>query len=298
MCLQPIYKNYIIKNYKYEIDWKSSGLVHDPSEKAIGLPCGNCPECWQKASNEWATRCYLESKHYSRNCVITLTYDDEHCDNELHKRDYQLFLKRLRKQLTQKIKYFVSGEYGDLKGRPHYHMIIFGFCPEDLVFLKKTKRGTALYNSKFLESLWPHGFVVVDPNITREACFYSAKYLQKLVSQKGVQHKQPPFVQMSKGIAQKEADEFDPFDDQNVYINGRRYKAPRYFFKRFRKRKGDVQYFEYLKYRSWFLPKVDICNPPLALLRGRSQVRSNYEAKIASNENKIKIFYKRLHILC
>lgn len=51
------------------------------------------------------------------------------CYPYLCKRDVQLFLKRLRKYLDkyegQKIRYFVTGEYGPESFRPHFHILLF-----------------------------------------------------------------------------------------------------------------------------------------------------------------------------
>lgn len=47
----------------------------------------------------------------------------------LSRRDYQLFLKRLRKQLyvecNESIRYYVCGEYGPVHFRPHFHFLFF-----------------------------------------------------------------------------------------------------------------------------------------------------------------------------
>lgn len=47
----------------------------------------------------------------------------------LRKRDVQLFLKRLRKQLSNfsdaKIRYYACGEYGPVHFRPHFHLLLF-----------------------------------------------------------------------------------------------------------------------------------------------------------------------------
>lgn len=51
---------------------------------------------------------------------------------ELSKRDIQLFIKRLRKR-NSGIRYFVVGEYGTQKGRPHYHAVIFNLLDLDLI---------------------------------------------------------------------------------------------------------------------------------------------------------------------
>lgn len=50
----------------------------------------------------------------------------------LRKRDFQLFMKVLRRRTGQKVRYFAAGEYGDKTFRPHYHAIIFGLHLDDL----------------------------------------------------------------------------------------------------------------------------------------------------------------------
>lgn len=59
---------------------------------------------------------------------VTLTYSNDFLpkDGQLSKRDLQLFLKRLRKRIDKKIRYFSCGEYGERSHRPHYHLIIWG----------------------------------------------------------------------------------------------------------------------------------------------------------------------------
>lgn len=243
MCLDLTWKNYTIENGKFNISWNSRGVKETPIDHIIGIKCGKCVECMNAASTEWANRCVLESKHHVKNCILTLTYKDAFNDNELHKRHYQLFLKKLRKTIfPTKIKYFCSGEYGDKTGRPHYHIVIFGWCPEDLTFVGKSKKGTALYNSKLLDSKWEFGWCVVDPNLTRQSCFYSAKYLQKAISEFGVKHKQSPFITMSKGIAEEDAKKYDPYTNNRIYIDGKECRAPRYFRKVYRKRVGEDWY--------------------------------------------------------
>jgi hypothetical protein len=95
------------------------------------LPCGKCPYCLKRRVNSWAFRLMEEEKQSSSSHFLTLTYDDEHLpvteDGEvtLLKRDLQLYLKRLRKQNKEKLKYYACGEYGSKTFRPHYHMILF-----------------------------------------------------------------------------------------------------------------------------------------------------------------------------
>lgn len=132
MCLFPI-KAFLytdIETGLRSVRFRKSGNA--PFEE-LSLPCGKCVECLMSYSNEWALRCVLEASLYRDNCMLTLTYRDNPVT--LIKRDYQLFLKRLREALSPlKIRYFGCGEYGARGQRPHFHIIIFGWKPDDLDF--------------------------------------------------------------------------------------------------------------------------------------------------------------------
>ncbi len=59
---------------------------------------------------------------------ITLTYNEEFIpdDGLLSKSDCQLYLKRLRKEAhPARLRYFLTGEYGERHARPHYHLVLF-----------------------------------------------------------------------------------------------------------------------------------------------------------------------------
>lgn len=194
------------------------------------IPCGKCEACLLTRSRQWAERCMLESTLHDNNTFLTLTYDDEHLDIVEHldedtgeinrsatlcKRDLQLFLKRLRRSLDVPIRFYAAGEYGSSTYRPHYHIIIFGWKPDDLVFYKKSKTGFNLYNSPFLDSVWMHGYVVVG-EFSMESASYVARYVTKksagfsksFYSDLGIE---PEFNTMSRrpGLAS------DWFDDSN-----------------------------------------------------------------------------------
>lgn len=98
----------------------------------IPVPCGKCPPCKLRRVNDWVFRLKQEDKISLSSCFVTLTYDTTHVpisENgfmSLKKRDFQLFMKRLRKKLPHdKIKYYACGEYGSKTKRPHYHAILF-----------------------------------------------------------------------------------------------------------------------------------------------------------------------------
>ena len=131
---------------------RSDGVRVDRAE-SLEIPCGKCIGCRLKRSREWAQRCMLELQYHSSAYFITLTYDDLHLpmneivDNDgcivqspvhtLVKRDLQLFMKRLRKNSRQELRFFGCGEYGDESFRPHYHIIVFGLELNDLKIFKK-----------------------------------------------------------------------------------------------------------------------------------------------------------------
>lgn len=86
--------------------------------------CGKCLACRINRKKEWSLRLQHELLYYKKSMFLTLTYDDSHLkDLSLHKKDLQLFFKRIRKK--RKIKYFAVGEYGEERYRPHYHAIIY-----------------------------------------------------------------------------------------------------------------------------------------------------------------------------
>ena len=133
------------------------------------IPCGKCIGCRLEYSKQWANRCLLENQYHESSYFITLTYDEEHVprtyypDPEtgeafpaltLRKRDFQLFMKRLRKQTGQELRYFAAGEYGSKTMRPHYHAIIFGLKLDDLIVVNTSKLGYNYYTSEVVLRAW------------------------------------------------------------------------------------------------------------------------------------------------
>ena len=97
----------------------------------INLPCNKCINCKMRYAKEWAIRCMHEAhpEINKDNCFITLTFNDENLpkDKSLDVRTFQLFMKRLRKKVKKPLRFYHSGEYGEIKRRPHYHALIFGY---------------------------------------------------------------------------------------------------------------------------------------------------------------------------
>ena len=71
----------------------------------------------------------LHSERYSS--FITLTYSDENLpqDGLLETNGHRKFLERYRYKTGRWPRHYAVGEYGELYGRPHYHLALFGEDP-------------------------------------------------------------------------------------------------------------------------------------------------------------------------
>lgn len=166
-------------------------FYHIPDEFFKQVPCGQCVACRLNYAKEWAVRCMLEERVNSPAYFITLTYDDEHLPvqeyegnvfGKLEKRDFQLFIKRMRKAYG-KLRYFGCGEYGGETFRPHFHFISFGCEFDDLEFLKiqRTKKTIyAYFTSPKLVQLWGKGNIMIC-HATEQTAAYTASYSLKKV---------------------------------------------------------------------------------------------------------------------
>lgn len=135
-------------------------------DNVLLLPCGHCAECLLAKRREWSVRCACEALDHDRNCFVTLTYDDLHL-NRLNREDPLKFIKAIRNSGFQ-VRYYGCAERGEHTLRPHYHIVLFGFMPEDLEYDGDSKSGQPLYTSKFLDKLWKKGRVAVQ--------FFDSKY--------------------------------------------------------------------------------------------------------------------------
>lgn len=99
------------------------------------VPCGKCPPCLQRRASSWGFRLYSELRSQPCCYFLTLTYSIPPISTKgfmtLVKRDWQLFMKRLRKSHKKGtvIRYYAVGEYGSIRFRPHFHAIIYGIDP-------------------------------------------------------------------------------------------------------------------------------------------------------------------------
>lgn len=253
------------------------------SDTELIVPCQKCIGCRLEHSRQFAARCMHESTLWDSNYFLTLTYAPEHLPpgGTLVKDDLQKFWKRLRKWIftpyplgdgrvpeyeeqitstgrvrkivTNGIRYFACGEYGGRLGRPHYHAIVFNLEIPDLQPYKEAPDGSMMYTSATLNSLWPYGFVVIG-NVTFESCAYVARYVTKKISGPGAeehyQGKVPEFVACSTvpGIGANWFLKYSGEVIQNgfVLVNGSKCSVPRFYLKLMDKKNHE----EYLTFKN------------------------------------------------
>lgn len=185
-CYRPLngWREYDPKTRKASISFgrhTQFGYVHLGARKRLTLPCGQCIGCRLERSRRWAIRLMHEAQMHEANSFITLTYSDEHLpsDGSLQVKDFQDFMKRLRRGSSGPLRFFHCGEYGEENGRPHYHMCLFGEdFSADRVFAKPNKRGEPLYHSRRLSEVWGNGECWIG-ELTFESAAYVARYCLK-----------------------------------------------------------------------------------------------------------------------
>lgn len=242
-CTNPVY----LRNVNGVFHRTNNFDNEEIGNNVLAVPCGKCLQCAKSNSNEWTLRLLAESKLYNHNCFITLTYNDNNLpDDGLVRRDIQLFIKRLRKFVSPcKIRYFYSGEYGSRFGRPHFHIIVFNWCPDDLKYWHRTKKGSIEFISPQVQKLWKFGFSTIGM-LNYNDIKYCAKYLQKFAfinSNNTNPYKVAPFVGMSlkPGIGYNLLDEAD-FENDKIYVDGHFSKIPRYILKLREQVTGEVAF--------------------------------------------------------
>ncbi len=255
-----------LKGYK---DLITGGLTFNQKGTAqkMEVACGSCLGCRLDHALMWAIRIVHESHLYldkQGNSFVTLTYrDPSECtgqqlkdgdyipsDYSLRPDDVQKFIRRLRKSVSHKIRYFYCGEYGDENQRPHYHVCLFNHAFSDQE-LFKDEEGFYTYTSATLTKLWPFGFHTVQ-ELNFETAAYTARYsLKKVTGKKADDHYLrcddygvafwilPEYIRMSTGrnkpcgigagFYEKFSDDIFPSDEVPVPGKGVVRKVPRYY---------------------------------------------------------------------
>lgn len=136
------------------------------------VPCGKCVACLTNKAQEWEFRLKAELDAYKQKAIfVTLTYAEEHLPKDdngkpiLVKRHVQNWLRYLRRDGLE-VRYFCTGEHGDIFQRPHYHLIMYGLVLSQEIYDKLLKR-------------WKYGFITIK-QVTPSRIAYLCKYVNKL----------------------------------------------------------------------------------------------------------------------
>lgn len=212
------------------------------------LPCNQCRGCRGGQARDLSTRVLHEVQMHSRSCFLTLTYSDDAVPPSfsVSKRDFQLVMKRVRKEFGSGIKYLAVGEYSDPPAwRPHYHAVVAGLDFSDKYFWRKAD-GHRVFRSATLERLWPHGLSEIG-SVTSQSAGYVARYCMKKMTGElardhylraspvdGAMHQvEPEFALMSRrpalGLSWLETFKSDVFPAGYVVVDGRKRPVPRYY---------------------------------------------------------------------
>lgn len=238
-----------------------------PTGAPMTVACGRCRGCKTARAESWAVRLMHEASLYDDNIFLTLTYDDQNLpdDYSVSVREVQLFIKKLRAHLRYqykkrliplnktKIRYFAVGEYGEKGGRPHYHIIIFNYRPDDCQVWRVTDRGHTCFRSEVIHDLWGKGLHEIG-TVTKQSSRYVGQYSQKKLGGDNshehytrlhphtgeIVHVHPEFALMSThpgiGAGWFAKYERDVFPHDFVIVEGQKTSVPEYYKKKLRGR--------------------------------------------------------------
>ena len=164
----------------------------------ISVPCGHCPACLALQQSQWSFRIEQEALFggHSSSLFVTFTYDNEHLPSDygLHKEEMQKYLHDLRQNIDRNypvadgepkylVRYYICGEYGSKRGRPHFHAILFFSRPIDW---------------RYIQSSWNKGIVDIREFSSARAG-YVAKYSVKQL-ELDYEGRPRPFHMQSQGL--------------------------------------------------------------------------------------------------
>lgn len=164
------------------------------------VPCGKCVNCRRNQKLIWSRRLQMESACYpsDQQIFLTLTYDDLHVPLDHRYSDFQNFIRKFRRSLSDdgfgRIRYFMCAEKGDLYGRCHFHAIIFGYDPwimdsDSIDIAHFNADNQPLFSTKRINNAWSDddgmiGFAEFSP-VSDATLSYVAGYVTKKLGSDG-----------------------------------------------------------------------------------------------------------------
>lgn len=218
--------------------------------EAMAFPCGKCVNCKKRRVSGWSFRLLQQFKIAKSAWFVTFTYTTDTVPLSkkgrmtLDKRDWQLFMKRLRKVHQNKIVYYTCGEYGSEKYRPHYHAIMYDVELEKLIgeemASKVRNNAKAMLTGKTQIDcpLWGKGHITIG-TVSAASIGYVLEYISKAerIPQYKGDDREPEFSLMSKGIGKNyinpQSKKWHKADIYNRFYSplqdGKKASLPRYY---------------------------------------------------------------------
>lgn len=128
-------------------------------------PCGQCLPCRVNRQRKWGTRIGLELQAHPYSSFLTLTYSREHLPAQPVRKHLSRFMRYLRRRIGA-VRFFGVAELGEKRGRPHYHVILFG-VPATFEMEDACRKA------------WKKGFVQLKEVRDTGAADYVCKYILK-----------------------------------------------------------------------------------------------------------------------
>lgn len=217
-----------------------------PYPRDVYVPCGSCVACKKRRVTDWCIRLEEEDKVSFSSFFITLTYDTDSVPliapngrypMTLKQHDHTLFVKNLRKTNSRKIRYYMCGEYGSERKRPHFHYIMFNLDIHDFNFLGYDKWGNMLFQCDRVDNAWQNKGRIEISTIGDGAFGYVAGYINKdsKVPAWESDKRVPEFSRMSQGLGSSyltpQVIEWHRSSiDRNYYQRGKhKFPLPRYY---------------------------------------------------------------------
>lgn len=252
--------------YKEPIPDENGGFIW-----SFPADCGKCLKCLIKRKAQWSFRMVEEQRMSFSSYFVTLTYEDKYLPwgdgkSSVNINDHKEFISKLKEsekpknlalrpgisaeelkrannniKETGRLKYYGVSEYGDLKGRIHWHYILFNVRDIDNIINAWTVTLRDSEGNKYNGS--PKGKVQID-ECNVNTIDYVLKYMVKDHSGQEYETRSKERSFMSKGLGIGYVnDEFIDYInrvDGNTVMNqrGREIPLPRYYRKKFVKQEN------------------------------------------------------------
>lgn len=170
-------------------------MCKEPAELANGetVRCQKCEDCQKANIKIWVGKCMAEARTSAHTLCVTLTYgqDQRYRNVEIDHpnahvltySDVQDYLKRLRLYTKGIVRFMATGEYGDEKGRAHWHLILFfsDGLPPNIRLDERYVHDAGVNDRGQVRTLWPHGYSFWQEAVWQKI-HYAVSYIEKDVA--------------------------------------------------------------------------------------------------------------------